>query len=1514
MKKPSMVSGTSSIGGRRSTDMGKKSDVFGFEVDGNAVDVETLTRGRSSSRLGRSSGKATEIIDRHNDRIQEAVKQGVITEREANNLNKDWVGRPTNVAKYYERIPAEEMAADPDLRRIYDEKIDLLSRLEEKAIELIQSKAKSRDKKFYYGPDEPAARAATFIERDIRLGKAESYPTFLNNRNDLVCNLGGAKGCFSSEQTIDRLYYAQYVRETLGIDPRDGELAKKANRTAEENARLNEFENKVAQAVALEVLATLDPVNINSSGEQRGLDGQDPRDLFKNHDLLFETFLDTLVQDREYTPEQRKRLQKMKLLYDGIMAITSNGSKAKSNVGITMDLFAKIADEVIKGQIDVTKDGYIPQSVIDFIGQQWEINKVISIDSEVHYAGTRGDRKSTIQKQLVNFNKLLLDNHTNKRTGELDLKGFRDEMSKKSGRKYDNKAQVEFGSKIGNYSLALLGNMDVLTQDSHVLHAMNTLKGNQHFIGDLIEGTNEHKLRAELEELGEKNLDKKNQQELMDILKAIKSDENNPRQKEAQEKYQRLRGYTPINDAVWVRDQNERIIDTVVENVNALGGQKLSRAIVGQTLYASSRAVFHKDFTPNDRMVLELLEKDKSGNRMYSKMNRNLELVDEGSGISDTQGRSSLRLTRSSERQLELFETMPTQKVANLTDAVESPLYRERDHKEVLVYKDKMLSDETEKQALNTHATSRKIMEQNNQVNVGDRVGVRLNLNVLSNTGVPVQALHEITSTGNVKNVLKYGTAITIKNPTLFVNQEAREKIATFQDNKFPMASVNGEFVSSKIDEANFDGVKAIFNPHKSNVFTDVAGRPIKSAQEATVIGNNVFLRGEIKYYDFDDPVIMRGRKESVESKRERVKRGKDYDASIRKFELYNENALGVTYESRAELETAYDNLSLESKAALDKSAYAENLKDLDTLSRASGRIRRTVGRVASSQEGVLSDIVNNPNNYIIPQKLSKIKDKLGDMSIQEVTELFTNEALGRLSQRNDDVSVLAGIELFNRRMKSKDFDGAKALVEELASTGTTVGRMLRHFRELKTSTPEGMAMMIKQEVARRNKKLSEEQNKRLLEMSKDLFDLQLEHEELMKRAIAGDNVEAELEAKTKEVKKKERELDTFTNTVIEKGWSEIGKQLIQGNLLTPMSQITNVGANMINAMGKVVVDAIALPIEKALNLIPGLDSPIKRNYSLNAYAWGVRKFGAGFVESLNEIATGQTKDVTEWRVQRGFAPIRSLLSALGTKKGEALPVNVGGRFREGKTSINHRAKLFVQGTFGIPAETMFRFLSLGDTPFRRGTEGIELYQIGKSKGLKGEALVRFMKYPDKKSRELAEREGRKLTFQERTAASQVAEQSINFLERMLGKGLDAFPFINGKALASFLVRASVPYVRTPANILMDTLTFVSPYVAGARIMGDLRNKDTRSAAQNFGKMMVGSMVTQTAMVLIKEGLISGEVEWDEDEEKNLAYDQFPPNSINISGLKRWFTGDSTEKREDDNFISYNKLGIPGTI
>ena len=839
--------------------------------------------------------------------------------------------------------------------------------------------------------------------------------------------------------------------------------------------------------------------------------------------------------------------------------------------------------------------------------------------------------------------------------------------------------------------------------------------------------------------------------------------------------------------------------------------------------------------------------------------------------------------------------------------ASDSRLFRDRSADEALSVtikgKSARITDQGVNIALSTDKTSQRILNKGKELKLGQKVGVRLNLNVAKNTGMPVQTVHDKTASGEA---LTYSGAVMLRNVNFTVNQNARNKIVTFQDNKNPMASVDGDFISEGVEGMDYSGVKAVFNPFKHNTFVDVSGRPIKSASEVVVVGNNVFMRGDIEYYDFNDPIVKAGKEETAEQRAKRVKRGPKYDAAVKRFQAYSHAVMGVDYASFEDAKVAYDNMDIDSQVALNDSEVAQRAEEAVLQGRASDRIRKTAERGAEIYNRQRNDILRNPENYISKQNIQENKNKLSSMDTSDLVNIMTDDSLGRLSSRNDDMGVLAGLELINRAIASGNADAVPGLIEELSKIGTTAGRLLRHFAELKSSTPAGMVMMIQKEVERRGNTLSEKSMDKLTNLASGYMEAHAKVDELTKQAIRGEDVETELVAAVEALKKVENSLETFTNATVERGWGTIGTMLMQGNLLTPMSQITNVVANLFNAALMIPRDIVAMPIERVLNLF-GFESPMKRNYSINAYMYGLRKFGSGFVESLEAVVTGQEKDVTEWRIHRGFAPFRSIMAAFG--KGEDLPLGP-----DGKASLRQRSKLFVQGTLGIPAETMFRLLGIGDTPFRRMVEGIELYQAGVSMGLEGDKLTQFLKHPTKEQRERAQEEGRKLTFQEQGAASEMGEQFVRFLTETSGTLFGWIPGVNGREFGKFLVRSQLPYVRTPANILYETLTFTSPVIAIPRVMSDLKKGDTRSASQNMGKLIVGQSVAYSVELMIREGLISGAIEYGDDEERNIAYDQFPPSSVNVSGLKRFLRGEPTAKQPDDYFINYSKLGIFGAI
>lgn len=186
--------------------------------------------------------------------------------------------------------------------------------------------------------------------------------------------------------------------------------------------------------------------------------------------------------------------------------------------------------------------------------------------------------------------------------------------------------------------------------------------------------------------------------------------------------------------------------------------------------------------------------------------------------------------------------------------ASQSPLFERRSPERVLT-----ISRAAAAMAVRQDAVARRILAKRVTVEEGDRIGARLNSNVLKSTGVAVNTLHRGSKgDGYTRNkgwwggeVVAYAQVVTLRNAFLNVHQVERERIATGQTGKGPMASVDGEFVATNLP--SFDGVEVRFNPKRDTLFRDRDGCAVRRADEATVVGHSVFLRGVIEYYGEED-------------------------------------------------------------------------------------------------------------------------------------------------------------------------------------------------------------------------------------------------------------------------------------------------------------------------------------------------------------------------------------------------------------------------------------------------------------------------------------------------------------------------------------------------------------------------------------------------------------------------------------------------------------------------------------
>lgn len=1349
--------------------------------------------------------------------------------------------------------------------------------------------------------------------------KGMTEEEFTEVKNEQLCGIGNPGGCKVSSRVSNQEFKRHLAADNFGIS------------LINENTPAEQLDALVAQHAefyATDLQMAYDFVKQTS--------GVDPLNFYEDTRAAAGKFVNHIKSELAKTGAASAKavedIDGLEDLFVVIMGITSNQNTAEPN----MELACKIFYEAVLNYNINNPARFVSPAVIRALSDS-KSDRHAEFDQFVSPSNPLGVKG--MGAMLRNLNGIIAKNLTE--DGKIDVKAITDsfmEIDPNTGRQAIERMIGTDAPKIGTFITNMLDPVrsgQFATQDLHVGDYMSASVGSE-----VTPYADRVMVATQSVKTGSGSLT----ESVLNRAKILKKDDpktrviklaqfkNNPNISK-RDRVVANRIWENIFKAEIGRDKGantkrknlrDRILRATAAELNRTGafGREVTPAMLGQVMYAynqlrenpMAKRLAPRSYTPYAPYIDAIIEEgsfrdlSKVDRRRFA--DRSIQHIETlmqppqfDNQITETQ---EADLARKSQLLLPF-------NAENVDAATNSPLYRSRNFEEVdnLTINGKPFSlanDIAIQQSLMSDPASARVMAKGITPQAGQKVGIRLNLNVKRSTGIPVQTVHDKSASGEA---LTYAPAVVVKNANLFVNQAARKNIATFQENKFPMASVDGDLVSTNIndviDQYGFDGVKAVFNPVVSPYFTDVSGRPIKSASEATVIGSSVFLRGEIEYMTDSDPEIQRALRESDSERAKRVKRGPKYDNAVKRFEAYMRNQ-GVTFNSREQLERAYNDMPLRSAMALTKSEVAERLVREETLARASKvitpktkrKMRQFNRRASAKFEGARADIMSNPEAYISRQKLNEAKEKLEVMDNADLVSIMTDESLGRLSMRNDDMSVLAGIELINRAVAQGEFDQISSIVNELGKIGTTAGRILRHFGELNTSTPQGLAAVINSAVEKAGNSLTEKQKERLDTITKEYLRYSAEAKQLMKKAANGEDVEAELEGAINRLKIWEKQLETFTNATIERGWGEIAKMLIQGNLLTSMSQATNVVANMFNAFMILPRDLLALPAEKALNLI-GIESHMKdRKLSLAAYMYGIRKFGSGFMESLSEIATGQTRDVSEWRIHRGFAPFRSFMTAIG--KGEDLPLGPeGSKMRElfGPQSASQRAKMFVQGTFGVPAETMFRFLSLGDTPFRRMIEGMELYNRGLERGLEGEALKKFIKYPPSDVREDAERRGRELTFQEETSASRTAESLVRLMENTLG---------------SFVVRSQIPYVRTPVNIVVETLTYTSPIIGVSRIYKDLKNNDPRAASENLAKVMMGGMVKFAAAEMLKNGLLSGPVNFGDDEERNLTYAEFPPNSINVDGLKRLMNGEDPSRQADDYYISYQKLGIFGAI
>jgi hypothetical protein len=534
-----------------------------------------------------------------------------------------------------------------------------------------------------------------------------------------------------------------------------------------------------------------------------------------------------------------------------------------------------------------------------------------------------------------------------------------------------------------------------------------------------------------------------------------------------------------------------------------------------------------------------------------------------------------------------------------------------------------------------------------------------------------------------------------------------------------------------------------------------------------------------------------------------------------------------------------------------------------------------------------------NPENQYKPQSYAEINQRLAAMSDTELADARDGVKAGLPTDGNENISVLAGLELLNRRLaRGEDVQNE---VTKLAQAGTTIAQLLRQYAELKTKTPWGLLAVIERQLAGFNRQLRPGQRERLTHLIQEDFatrDLLRAAERMAMNDFTDANVAAVDDLRAK-ADRANRDVMSMVRDVMPQKIANMLITALQGNLLTPMSQVANITGNLLFVPLQDAAQAMAAAMD-------GLHSLITRRArkvlspTVGTLA-GIHGAGRGIAQASRQLVHGVPSGEISGETIRGFRPIRAAVQAV---TGD---MAVG---PNGRVAALDRFKKGLEAIIGAAPEPMLRFLSFGDMPFSEARRAKALVEQGRLRGLAGTELEKFIRFPDAESMTLVERQARTIVFQQE-----------NRLASWLYKGLNDIPKdgLFGPTIEVTL-RTFAPYLKTPINLTWQALQF-HPVVALAEVLRHAKRGDRRSAYMSMGYFVLGSMMAYAANYLLKHNLMSGDVSRD-PKIRDLQYAIRPPNRVNLSALRRHLAGEENDPawREEDILFSYTKLGFTGIV
>ena len=565
-----------------------------------------------------------------------------------------------------------------------------------------------------------------------------------------------------------------------------------------------------------------------------------------------------------------------------------------------------------------------------------------------------------------------------------------------------------------------------------------------------------------------------------------------------------------------------------------------------------------------------------------------------------------------------------------------------------------------------------------------------------------------------------------------------------------------------------------------------------------------------------------------------------------------------------------------------------------------------------------------------------QLEMEMDGLTIEESQALIDNFS----NASNLDAAIANQIQnILEKKARGED---VQKDFETLIATGTNLGRALQAFTRLKNQSGALRARNLLNKLKQEGKKIPDAIKNKLLALGDAYDEAKAKMNNAKAAAQNNPNGQSPVAGKSN-IQYFQQQLQNVQNIgqqfasvarpyMSEKSFTDTFGTLIRGNLLTPTSGIINITSNIVKAIFNVPINLVASGVSK-------LSSTEGTMRGWDYYKYG-RKFGfrEGVKRGVDILKKGNLPETSQGlQIESGFNGFKSFSEFFGgmfaKAKGmsnEDVAAQYGYNLNEkGKIPNKEKAIKFIEGTFGVPAETFFRLLGSVDAVFRNMAYYSALSEQAKLSGLKDpKDIENFIMLNSDYSNTKADNEALRYVYSNNSTAYKAISKVYGSGEGVLGK------------IRKLIMTGVLPFAKIPTNLIIEYIEIMVPEWSFAKSgyyetqillktneINNTKNPQTklklesqkqdlaRKRDEAIGRATVGLLLSFAGKWFAESGALSAGAAGEDKKRKDYIYRFERPNSINLSLLKRYADGDTSDLwQEGDEIIDYRLFGVFGGI